>query len=415
MAEEKKIAAKTAAEKQAVNAQRAAAKTPAEKPAASAKPADKAAAKPAEKKPEKAPPPKKPGLFDPITLVKDVNDRLQLFASRYTPCGKFILGGSMVGSVIRFDAATDDFAPLKDFTEHGGFVSGMAFGPKGSNLVYTSDSWGRLSAWDYAAAEPKAKWTVPDAHASWARNVVCSPDGKLLATCGMDKAVRLWDAATGKKLAQLDGHTWDVMDVALSPDGKTLASGDMSGVVKLWDVAGRKHIRDLDAKALFLSDRLQDIGGARLLRFTPDGKTLVVGGTLPKNGGNVQGTAALLLFDPATGKETKQIKIESGAIYAFDVAFHPGGYWIVVTSGNPGTGQLVLLRPNEEKPFFTSTKVQNLHSASLDAAGRRFITTTVNPANSGNGAVKKKETSEYVSNFSPIKIFELPDTFGPAA
>lgn len=411
MAEEKKPATKTPAEKQAINAQRAAAKAQAEK-----KPADPkaTAAKPADK-PAKAPPPKKPGPFAPLELIKDVNDRLQLYASRYTPCGKFILGGSMVGTVLRFDATTDDFAPLKEFPGHGGFVSGLAFGPKGTNLVYTSDSWGRLCAWDYTAAEPKAKWTVAAAHAAWTRSVACSADGKLLATCGLDKAVRLWDAATGKKLAELEGHTWDVLDVQFSHDGKTLVSGDLSGTVKQWDVAGRKHVRDVDAKALYASERLQDVGGARVLRFTPDGKTLVVAGTLPKNGGNVQGTAALLLFDLKTGKETKQVKIEPGAIYVFDLEFHPAGYWIVVTSGNPGTGQLVLLRPNEEKPFFTSTKVQNLHSASLHEAGRRFIVTTINPANAGNGAVKKKDTAEYASNYSPIKVFELPETFGPAA
>lgn len=417
MADEKKPVTKTAAEKQAINAQR---KAEAEKAAqakqpAGAKPADKAPAKPAEKPQAKAPP-KKPGLWHPIELVKDVNDRLQLCGAKFSPCGKFVLGGSMVGSVLRVDATTDDFAPLKDFTGHGGYVSGMAFGPNGSNLVYTSDSWGRLSAWDYTAAEPKAKWTVADAHSKWLRSVAVTADGKTLATCGLDNAVRLWDAATGKKLADLAGHTWDVLDVAFSPDGKTLVSGDLSGVVKTWDVATKKHVRDIDAKALFLSDRLQDIGGARVLRFTPDGKTLVVAGTLPKSGGNVQGTAVVRSYDPATGKQTKEFKLDTGAIYVFDVAFHPDGYWLIVASGNPGTGQMVLLRPTEEKAFYTSTKVANLHGAAFSPLNpRRFIVTAINPNNSGNGAVKNKESAEYVSNYSPIKVFELPEKFEPAA
>ena len=393
-----------------------AAKPTATKPAATNVADKKPAAAPATKPAAKPAPPKKPSGYEPLTYVKDFNDRLQLCGARYSPCGKFVIGGSMIGSVLRWDATTDDFAPLPDWTGHGGFVSGLAFGPKGSNRVYTADSWGRLRAYDYTTKNDKPLWDVADAHAGWLHTVACSPDGQTIATCGYDQAVRLWDAATGKKIADLPGHKWDVLSVEFSPDGKTLASGDLSGLVKLWDVAAKKSIRDLDAAFLYVENRLQDVGGARVLRFTLDGKTLIVGGTAPKNGGNVQGEPTLALYDPQTGKQTKKFKLgEAKDIYVFDVVCHPGGYWIVVTSGNPGSGQLLLLRPGEEKPFFTSTKVANLHSVDLHADGRRFIVTAINPANAGNGAVKNKETAKYVSNFSPIKVFELPETFGPAA
>ena len=51
-----------------------------------------------------------------------------------------------------------------------------------------------------------------------------SPDGRQLASAGLDGTVRLWDPATGAEQATLTGHTGRVFAVAFSPDGRQLAS-----------------------------------------------------------------------------------------------------------------------------------------------------------------------------------------------
>src|SRR5262249_52019335 len=81
-------------------------------------------------------------------------------------------------------------------------------------------------------------------------------DGKTLATSDYDYVdeggrsgvkgwVKLWDVATGREQATLQGHTDRVCSMTFSPDGKTLAFGGKDGTIKLWDVAKDRELATL--------------------------------------------------------------------------------------------------------------------------------------------------------------------------
>jgi WD40 repeat protein len=73
-------------------------------------------------------------------------------------------------------------------------------------------------------------------------SVAFSPDGKLLASGGLDGTVRVWNPATRRPVgAPLRASAVNgAPSVAFSPDG-TLASAGFDGTVRLWHVALFAH------------------------------------------------------------------------------------------------------------------------------------------------------------------------------
>ncbi|MDY7005762.1 MAG: WD40 repeat domain-containing protein [Cyanobacteriota bacterium] len=61
-------------------------------------------------------------------------------------------------------------------------------------------------------------------------NLAFHPDGEILATCGYDEIIRLWDIKTGKKIRAFNRRDY-VRDIAFSPDGKILASAEYERII----------------------------------------------------------------------------------------------------------------------------------------------------------------------------------------
>ena len=58
--------------------------------------------------------------------------------------------------------------------------------------------------------------------------------------------LKVWDVATGKCVATLEGHSKGVMCVAVLPDGRRVVSGSEDKTLKVWDIETGKCLATLE-------------------------------------------------------------------------------------------------------------------------------------------------------------------------
>jgi len=294
-----------------------------------------------------------------------------LISCRFDPLGRYAFAGGQDNKVYRWDVATGTQTAL---TGHESWVRAIAFHPNGET-TYTADYAGRMLWWPTAAEAPQPTRTI-EAHRGWVRAIAVSPDGATIATAGNDHLVRLWSTADGAPLGELAGHACHVYNLAFLPAGGQLASADLKGIVKHWDLSTMAEVRQLDASPLHKFDAgfQADIGGARSMAFSADGKYLACGGiTNVSNAFAGVGNPVAVLFDWAEGKAVQQ-HVSSGGVQGnvWGLAFHPDGY-LVGAVGGTGGGHLFFWKPDAPGEAFhfplpNTARDMHLHADNLRLA-----------------------------------------------
>ena len=105
-----------------------------------------------------------------------------------------------------------------------------------------------------------------EGHEDDVRDVVYSPNGKLIASSGDDNVVRLWDTK-GSELAAIDKSQEMPRSITFSPDSRLLAFGSKDDVVRIWNVDS-EELTEFEAKQ----------GAVYQLAFSSDSKRIVTSG-----------------------------------------------------------------------------------------------------------------------------------------
>jgi WD40 repeat protein len=166
----------------------------------------------------------------------------------FSPDGKTLASGGWDDTVRLWDVQTGK--QLRKIDAHKAMVAHVAFSPDGKVLASRGGLDGAVRLWDPLTGTRLQQFTGLSNINPWRFNfdlaLAISPDGKTVAATTRDTLV-LYDVASGAELKRLPSHVYGIT-AAYSPDGKLLATGgvdpgDDQHSLRIWDVAVGKEIR----------------------------------------------------------------------------------------------------------------------------------------------------------------------------
>ncbi|HEX2913802.1 MAG TPA: NB-ARC domain-containing protein [Chloroflexia bacterium] len=231
----------------------------------------------------------------------------------YSPDGRLLAAGCADGEVRLWRA--QDSRLLVSAQAHSGAVQAVAFNRQGT-LLATCGNDHAVKIWEVSGEDKLNCLRVLQGHQEWVWAVTFSPDGQWLATCSSDRLIKIWQVESGECLQSWQGHATSMRTLAFSPDGHYLASGGGDRVVKLWDARLGKGLQTLEGHN----------GYVQSVVFSPDGRYLV--------SASEDETLKVWALGP-DGVDTRLHRTLSGhREWVWAVAFSPDGSLLASGSGD---------------------------------------------------------------------------------
>jgi WD40 repeat protein len=133
--------------------------------------------------------------------------------------------------------------------------------------------WSSITVWDTSTWRPRHRyeWPAPESGGNWATSAAFSPGGALLAVGNDGGGLLVLDIASGKILTTIHAHRTTVRTVAFSGNGRwLLTASDGDRGARLWDVASGARVAELGAE--FLQGAAFSPDGSRVATLTSEGR-----------------------------------------------------------------------------------------------------------------------------------------------
>ncbi|MEW6492825.1 MAG: WD40 repeat domain-containing protein [Cyanobacteriota bacterium] len=193
-------------------------------------------------------------------------------------------------------------------------VTSLAVSSNG-RFIASGGTDGRIKIWNLKqfikSEQGKIVTLIGHAQRNWlaqgVRSIAFSADGKILASGGGDKVIKLWDTKTWQEISTLAGHSDAIASLAFSPVEPVLIS-TAGCTIKLWKL-------DTNEETTFTASSV-----ARTVAFNANGQTFVTGG--------LKGAFSLWVLQ--TGEEVIKDTLHSEEICA--IAFSSNGKFFATGS-----------------------------------------------------------------------------------
>lgn len=173
----------------------------------------------------------------------------------WSPDGKRVSAASVSGPLLVFDG---DGTVMRRSAGHGFGTTGLSWNPAG--VLATCGQDGKVRLWDVKRDEEKEL----DAGAAWMEKVVFSPDGRYLAGAA-GRGVRLW-RPDGELVWEATGHGSTVADLAWRPGSSKELVAAAYGGLTFYGPGGPDPVRNFEWK-----------GSTLKIAWSPDGRHIATG------------------------------------------------------------------------------------------------------------------------------------------